>query len=198
MTRWAMCLFAAVAVAAGAPAPAAADIDMAALHAAAKKEGALNVYAGGPRAPYLARIARFEAAYPGVKVELVNGPSNVLSERINKARAEGKPHADIAVLQTIQDFVDWKKSGRLAPFKPDAWSAIPAAFKDADGAFTGGVEVARQALARREQEVGERDASLVPFLLTYAGLLYLTSGWSSGRPYYDRAQQLRISPAAHG
>ena len=68
----------------------------------------------------------------------------------------------------------------------------------AEGAFTGGVEVARRALARREQEVGDRDPSLVPFLLTYAGLLYLTSGWSSGRPYYDRAQQLRISPAAHG
>ena len=67
----------------------------------------------------------------------------------------------------------------------------------AEGAFTGGVELARQALARREQEVGERDASLVPFLLTYAGLLYLTSGWSSGRPYYDRAQQLRVPPTAH-
>lgn len=72
----------------------------------------------------------------------------------------------------------------------------------AEGRFVNGVELARQALARREQEVGERDASLVPFLLTYAGLLYLTSGWSAGRPYYDRAQQLRISPpaahAAHG
>ena len=66
----------------------------------------------------------------------------------------------------------------------------------AEGRFVDGVEAARQALARREQEVGERDASLVPFLLTYAGLLYLTSGWSSGRPFYDRAQQLRLSPAA--
>jgi ABC-type Fe3+ transport system substrate-binding protein len=131
----------AAALAAGAvvclSAPVAADIDMKALHEAAKKEGALALYGGGPRGPYMARAARFEAAFPGIKVEFVNGPSNVLSERINKARAEGKPHADVAALQTIQDFVNWKAAAQLTPFKPDAWDAIPDSFKDKDGHFTG-------------------------------------------------------------
>lgn len=41
-----------------AAAPAFADIDMAALYNAAKQEGALNLYGGGPRAPYLERAGR--------------------------------------------------------------------------------------------------------------------------------------------
>jgi len=131
------CLAAVAAVGVSVASPVSAEIDMKGLYEAAKKEGAVNLYAGGPRAPYLGRAARFEAAFPGIKVELVNGPSNVLSERINKARAEGKQHADVAALQTIQDFVSWKKAGMLAPFRPDAWSSIPDAFKDRDGAFTG-------------------------------------------------------------
>jgi len=117
--------------------PARAEIDMSALYEAAKKEGAINIYGGGPKQPYLDRAARFEKQFPGLKVNFVNGPSNVLSERIDKARKDGKPEADVALLQTIQDFVAWKKAGVLTPFKPDAWDQIPDRFKDADGLFTG-------------------------------------------------------------
>ena len=120
-----------------AAAPAFADIDMAALYDAAKKEGALNLFGGGPRAPYLERAGRFEKRFPGIKVNFVNGPSNVLSVQIDDARKAGKPVADIAVLQTIQDYVAWKKQGVLASFKPDGWQLIPDRFKDPDGAFLG-------------------------------------------------------------
>lgn len=116
--------------------PARADVDMNALYEAAKKEGALNLYGGGPKQPYLDRAARFEKQFPGIKVNFVNGPSNVLSERIDKARAAGKPEADVALLQTIQDFTGWKKAGVLTPFKFDAWSLIPDSFKDADGLYS--------------------------------------------------------------
>jgi ABC-type Fe3+ transport system substrate-binding protein len=124
---------AAIAFAAG---PALAQVDMNALYEAAKKEGALAIYGGGPAAPYRARIERFEKQFPGIKVNFVNGPSNVLSERIDKARKDGKPEADAAFLQTIQDFVAWKKAGVLIPFKFDAWDLIPASFKDPDGQFS--------------------------------------------------------------
>jgi ABC-type Fe3+ transport system substrate-binding protein len=116
--------------------PARADVDMNALYEAAKKEGALSIYGGGPKQPYLDRIARFEKQFPGIKVNFVNGPSNVLSENIDKARAAGKPVADVALLQTIQDYVAWKKAGVLTPFKFDAWNLIPDSFKDADGLFS--------------------------------------------------------------
>ena len=117
--------------------PVRAEIDMNALYEAAKKEGAVNIYGGGPKQPYLDRAARFEKQFPGIKVNFVNGPSNVLSERIDKARQAGKPEADVALLQTIQDFVAWKKAGVLLPFKFDAWDLIPASFKDAEGCFSG-------------------------------------------------------------
>lgn len=65
---------------------------------AAKKEGAVNIHGGGPKQPDLDRAALFEKQFPGVKVNFVNGPSNVLSERIDKARQAGKPEADVAML----------------------------------------------------------------------------------------------------
>ena len=128
--------FACAALVAFAALPVRADVDMKALYEAAKKEGAVSIYGGGPKQPYLDRAARFEAQFPGIKVNFVNGPSNVLSERIDKARKDGKPEADLALLQTIQDFVAWKKAGVLIPFKFDAWDLIPASFKDPDQQFS--------------------------------------------------------------
>jgi hypothetical protein len=61
----------------------------------------------------------------------------------------------------------------------------------AEGRFLDARELARLALERREAEVGAHDLSLVPFLLSYAGLLYLSISWNAGRPHYERAQRLR-------
>ncbi len=65
----------------------------------------------------------------------------------------------------------------------------------ADGRFLDAREIARLALERREAEVGAHDRSLVPFLLSYAGLLYLSISWNAGRPHYERAQRLRAAIA---
>jgi ABC-type Fe3+ transport system substrate-binding protein len=43
---------------------------------------------------------------------------------------------DLAIFQTIQDFVRWKKAGALLLFKPEGSEAIDPAYKDEDGAFT--------------------------------------------------------------
>ena len=44
--------------------------------------------------------------------------------------------ADLAILQTIQDFGKWKKADALLLFKPEGSDAIDPAYKDEDGAFT--------------------------------------------------------------
>lgn len=119
---------------AGAPAHAH---DMDALYAAAKQEGALNLFAGGPTAPWVARGKRFEERFPGIKVSVTGGFSNRLTGHIDDARKAGKPIADLALLQTIQDFVRWKEQGVLVPFKPDGWETIGDPFKDPDGTFMG-------------------------------------------------------------
>ena len=47
-----------------------------------------------------------------------------------------KLEVDMAIFQTVQDFVAWKKAGVLLPFKPDGYDKIDPRFRDPDGAFT--------------------------------------------------------------
>ena len=49
--------------------------------------------------------------------------------------AEKKLEVDMAFFQTVQDFVDWKKQGKLLKFKPDGFDQIYPNFRDADGAY---------------------------------------------------------------
>jgi ABC-type Fe3+ transport system substrate-binding protein len=105
------------------------------LYAKAKDEGALKFYAGGPTAPWDARAKAFSARYPGIKISIGGGFSNVLDQKIDQQMAAGSLEVDAAILQTIADFTRWKAQGRLLIFKPDGFAAMDASFKDADGAF---------------------------------------------------------------
>jgi ABC-type Fe3+ transport system substrate-binding protein len=104
-------------------------------YAKAKDEGAFAFYVGGPTAPWEARAKVFEERYPGIKVTVGGGFSNVLDNKIDAQIAAGKLEVDAAILQTAADYVRWKKEGRLIVFKPDGFDKMDAAFKDADGTF---------------------------------------------------------------
>jgi len=41
----------------------------------------------------------------------------------------------MAFFQTVQDFVAWKKQGKLLPFKPEGFDQIMPNFRDEDGAY---------------------------------------------------------------
>jgi ABC-type Fe3+ transport system substrate-binding protein len=105
------------------------------LYAKARNEGALAFYAGGPTAPWEARAKAFGEAYPGIKISVSGGFSNVLDKQIDRQIAERKLEVDAAILQTIADFARWKTDGRLLMFKPPGFDAMDASFKDVDGAF---------------------------------------------------------------
>ena len=47
-----------------------------------------------------------------------------------------KLEVDMALFQTVQDFVAWKQQGVLLNFKPDGFDQIAPVFRDEDGAFT--------------------------------------------------------------
>src|SRR4051812_48737380 len=83
-------------------------IPVAELHRRAQQEGALNLYGGGPMAAFVGAARLFEAAYPGIKVTIASGFSNELSPRIDAQLASGSVEADIAILQTLQDFDRWQ------------------------------------------------------------------------------------------
>jgi ABC-type Fe3+ transport system substrate-binding protein len=120
---------------AGASAPARAET-MDELYVKAKLEQTLVLYGAGPTGSHERWIKDFEQRFPGVKVALTGGLSNGLNRRIEQQLADKRMETDLAIFQTIQDFVRWKKAGALLLFKPEGSDAIDPAYKDEDGAFT--------------------------------------------------------------
>ena len=57
------------------------------LYDKAKAEGAFAFYVGGPTAPWEARTKAFEEKYPGIKVSVGGGFSNVLDQKIDQQNA---------------------------------------------------------------------------------------------------------------
>ena len=106
-----------------------------ALYQQAKTEGGLVLYVGGPTAPWDAKAKEFSARYPGVTVSVTGGFSNVLDKQIDEQMAAGKPEVDLAMFQTLQDFVRWKQEGVLLAFKPPGFDKMDRSFVDPDGAF---------------------------------------------------------------
>jgi ABC-type Fe3+ transport system substrate-binding protein len=105
------------------------------LYAKAKSEGAFAFYVGGPTGPWEARAKIFEERYPGIKITVGGGFSNVLDKKIDQQLAAGKLEVDAAILQTIGDFVRWKAEKRLLTFAPPGFDKMDAAFKDRDATF---------------------------------------------------------------
>jgi ABC-type Fe3+ transport system substrate-binding protein len=106
-----------------------------ALYEKAKTEGSVVLYTGGPTAPWDVVSKDFSARYSGVTVSVTGGFSNVLDKKIDAQLASNKLEVDIAVFQTLQDFVRWKQQGALLEFKPQGFDKIDPSFKDPGGAF---------------------------------------------------------------
>lgn len=107
------------------------------LYSNAQKEGRLSLYVAGPLSFSEPWARLFEAEYPGIAVEIRNGPSVDLVDSIDQQRANGRLQADIAILQTLQDFVRWKADGALAVINSDEIGAIAPEFKDDEGFYVG-------------------------------------------------------------
>ena len=105
------------------------------LYAKAKSEGAFSFYVGGPTAPWEARTKAFEDRYPGIRISIGGGFSNMLDQKIGQQIAAKKLEVDAAILQTAADFVRWKHEKLLIAFRPPGFDKMDAAFKDADGTF---------------------------------------------------------------
>ncbi len=107
------------------------------LYRLARAEGQLNLYGGGPTAPFQALGRQFVAAFPGIAVNVTGGFSNELAPEIDRQIAAGRIECDITILQTLQDFERWKRGNALLPFQPAGFDQIPDTFKDPDGTSVG-------------------------------------------------------------
>jgi ABC-type Fe3+ transport system substrate-binding protein len=105
------------------------------LYEKAKAEKSLLFYAGGPTAPYEARIKQFQQKFPGIQVSVSGGFSNVLNQQIEQQLSNKKLEVDFAFFQTVQDFVNWKRRDILLAFKPEGFEQIIPNLRDPDGAY---------------------------------------------------------------
>ncbi|WP_394850838.1 extracellular solute-binding protein [Pendulispora brunnea] len=107
------------------------------LYFSAKKERRLDLYASGPSSIYRDAIGRFEDRFPGIEVNLTNGYAGTLASSIDAQRKAGAVEADLALLQSIQDFERWRNDGHLEPFEPPGLERILPSFKAPDGTWVG-------------------------------------------------------------
>ncbi|MGH6742045.1 MAG: ABC transporter substrate-binding protein, partial [Bradyrhizobium sp.] len=109
-------------------------LDLDALYQRAAAEGEVSAYLQGPPQVYAGFVHAFEAKYPKVKVRITSGRYDLMP-KIDAQIAAGKMDADLAILQTTQDYVRWKQQGALQSFAPPDFALIPAKLKDPDAQF---------------------------------------------------------------
>ena len=109
-------------------------IDLDALYERAAAEGEVSAYLHGPPQVYAAFVNAFEAKYPKVKVRITSGRYDLMP-KIDTQIAAGKMEADLAILQTTQDYVRWKRQGALQTFAPPDFHLIPTKLKDPEAQF---------------------------------------------------------------
>ncbi|MGF6429029.1 MULTISPECIES: substrate-binding domain-containing protein [Bradyrhizobium] len=118
-------------VRAAAPAPVAITPD---LVAAATKEGKLVFYSSMDL-PVGEKLGKaFEAAYPGITVQIERSGSERLLQRVAQEFDSNIHAADVVNSADASHFIPWKKSGWLMPFVPeDVAKHFPDNYRDPDG-----------------------------------------------------------------
>ncbi|WP_338830211.1 substrate-binding domain-containing protein [Bradyrhizobium sp. 27S5] len=116
---------------AAAPEPVAITPD---LVAAAKNEGKLVFYSSMDL-PVGEKLGKaFEAAYPGITVQIERSGSERLFQRVVQEFDANIHAADVVNSADASHFIPWKKSGWLMPFVPeDVAKYFPDNYRDPDG-----------------------------------------------------------------
>src|SRR6266852_4629844 len=103
---------------------------------AAKKDGKVVLYSSMDL-PVGEKLGKaFEAAYPGISVQIERSGSERLFQRLDQEFASGIRAADIVNSSDASHFISWKKNGWLAPLVTEdiAQHFLPE-FRDPDGMF---------------------------------------------------------------
>jgi len=104
---------------------------------AAKKEGKVVWYTSLilPSAEKVAKL--FEAAYPGIKVEVHRTGSQRIIQRVMQELSANIKNADVLHTSDAGHFVLLKEKKLLAQYTPAGIETFPAGFKDKDGYYFG-------------------------------------------------------------
>ena len=141
---------------ASASAARAQTIDLDPLYERAAAEGEVSAYLQGPPQVYAGLVNAFEVKYPKIKVRITAGRYDLMP-KIDAQIAAGTMDADLAILQTTQDYVRWKRQGALQSFAPPDFDRIPVKLKDPDAQFLP-VFLVMIGLAYNPAQIPEADA----------------------------------------
>lgn len=97
----------------------------------------LTVWAGGDAVNQQQALEEaFTKRFPKVPLDLKVDLSKYHDLIIDKEMLNGNLTPDVTMLQTSNDFEDWKAEGVLEPFKPEGFDQIRDEFKDPHGYFS--------------------------------------------------------------
>lgn len=103
----------------------------------AQPSGSLRLYTSQPDADAATTVAAFEAAYPGVDVEVFrSGTEQVIARFLLEAEA-GAPQADVLLVADAPTFELLKERDLLEPYRSISAGAIGAAYADPAGYYYG-------------------------------------------------------------
>ncbi|MBI4506510.1 MAG: extracellular solute-binding protein [Chloroflexi bacterium] len=106
-----------------------------ALIEAAKKEGKISWYVSANLAIAQDTAKAFEAAYPGVKVDVVRDGAERLWIRLQQEMASNVKNADVFNTSDEGHFLELKSANKLMRFVPSTAAAFDKRFADPDGYF---------------------------------------------------------------
>src|SRR5215813_7258334 len=103
---------------------------------AAKKEGKVVLYSSMDL-PVGEKLGKaFEAAYPGISVQIERSGSERLFQRVDQEFSSNIRAAVVIKTSDASHTIPWKKKGWLAPFVPeDIAKYFPEQYRDPDGMF---------------------------------------------------------------
>src|SRR5438046_10362763 len=124
---------------------------------AAKKEGKVVWYTSLvlPSAERVAKL--FEAAYPGVKVEVHRTGSQRILQRVMQELQANIKNVDVIHTSDAGHFVLLKDKKLLAKYTPAGVEGVPSGFKDKDG-FSYGLRATVNCIAYNNKAVPPADA----------------------------------------
>jgi iron(III) transport system substrate-binding protein len=103
---------------------------------AAKKEGTVVLYSSMDL-PVGEKLGKaFEAAYPGIQIQIERSGSERLFQRIGQEFSSNIHACDVINSSDASHFIPWKKNGWMMPFVPeDVARYFPDVYRDGDGMF---------------------------------------------------------------
>lgn len=128
------------------------------LAADAKKEGALVWYTSNTRPNATDIVQRFEAKYPGIKVDLFQAGGSQILSKVAAELTAGGLKADVVDYSDGAAIIGQARDGLFARFANEKWDSIPASLKDPNGAWVSSGAFLTATLAYNTSAVKEADA----------------------------------------